>query len=355
MRRVTTATLLATAFLVAPIAFVPNAPARAQIGIGISFNVTIAPPALPIYEAPPIPAPGYIFTPGYWAYGDAGYYWVPGVWVQPPTVGVLWTPGYWGWSSGRYIFNAGYWGPHVGFYGGINYGFGYTSNGYFGGEWHGRDFAYNESAFHPGFFHGGGVHVTNVYNRTIVNNTTINRVSFNGPNGIQARPNPEEERYLHEQHVQATAMQQQHFQAAAHDRTLLASVNQGHPAIAAVARPAVFHGPGVVAAHEAAMHPALPVVQHPSSEGHPPLQPHQGAMRPGAISHEGTPERAGVPERAAGGGYHPQVQHAEPAHAAPMQHPEGMGRPMMAPHPMAAPHQAAPAPHAGGGHEPPKH
>jgi WXXGXW repeat (2 copies) len=46
---------------------------------------------------PEIPAPGYIWTPGYWAYGTDGYYWVPGTWVQPPAVGLLWTPGYWGW------------------------------------------------------------------------------------------------------------------------------------------------------------------------------------------------------------------------------------------------------------------
>ena len=26
--------------------------------------------------------------------------------------------------------NAGYWGPHVGFYGGINYGYGYGGVGY---------------------------------------------------------------------------------------------------------------------------------------------------------------------------------------------------------------------------------
>jgi hypothetical protein len=38
---------------------------------------------------------------------------------------------------------AGYWGPHVGFYGGINYGFGYGGVGFFGGEWRGGAFAYN--------------------------------------------------------------------------------------------------------------------------------------------------------------------------------------------------------------------
>ena len=47
--------------------------AQAQI-----ISITIAPPELPVYEQPPLPAPGYIWTPGYWAYGPDGYYWVPG-------------------------------------------------------------------------------------------------------------------------------------------------------------------------------------------------------------------------------------------------------------------------------------
>jgi len=45
-------------------------PAFAQIAIGVS--VTLAPPVLPIYEQPEIPGPGYIWTPGYWAWGDDG-------------------------------------------------------------------------------------------------------------------------------------------------------------------------------------------------------------------------------------------------------------------------------------------
>ena len=58
-------------------------PARAQIAIGISIDV--APPPLPVYDQPPISEPGYIWTPGYWAWDDDnGYYWVPGTWVEPP-------------------------------------------------------------------------------------------------------------------------------------------------------------------------------------------------------------------------------------------------------------------------------
>jgi len=52
-------------------------------------SITIAPPALPVYEQPVCPGDGYIWTPGYWYWDDdAGdYYWVPGTWVEAPEVG----------------------------------------------------------------------------------------------------------------------------------------------------------------------------------------------------------------------------------------------------------------------------
>jgi hypothetical protein len=238
MRYFRTGLFLATALVAAPLTVAPMAPASAQIGIGV--NITIAPPALPVYEPPPLPAEGWLWTPGYWAYGPDGYYWVPGTWVEPPQPGLLWTPGYWGFNNGAYVFNQGYWGPHVGFYGGINYGFGYNGEGFFGGEWRGGVFAYNRAAGY-GF---GGVHVTNVYNKTFVTNRTTN-VSFNGgPHGIEARPTPEQLRYAHESHVQPTAAQMTHVHEAAQNRELLASANHGHPAIAATARPGEFKGPG---------------------------------------------------------------------------------------------------------------
>src|SRR5258706_2372049 len=95
----------------------------------IIFSVEIAPPPLPVYEQPLCPGDGYIWTPGYWVYDDDGYFWVPGTWALVPEPGFLWTPGYWGWSDGVFVFHEGYWGPLVGFYGGINYGFGYGGVG----------------------------------------------------------------------------------------------------------------------------------------------------------------------------------------------------------------------------------
>jgi hypothetical protein len=231
-------TLLIAAAIVAPILVIPSA--QAQIGFGIGISVHIGPPALPIYVQPPIPAVGYLWNPGYWAYGDAGYYWVPGVWVQPPSVGVLWTPPYWGFAGGVYGFHAGYWGPHVGFYGGINYGFGYGGIGFCGGEWRGGAFAYNSAVANF-----GGVHVTNVYrDTTIVHNTTIVNVShtsFNGPGGVVRQPSAQEQQFSHENHIPPTANQRAAFQAAAQDRTQLASVNGGRPGTPAASNPAAYH------------------------------------------------------------------------------------------------------------------
>ena len=69
---------------------------------GIFVSITVAPPPLPVYVQPVCPQPGYMWSPGYWAWGDEGYYWVPGTWVPAPAPGLLWTPGYWGWANGYY-------------------------------------------------------------------------------------------------------------------------------------------------------------------------------------------------------------------------------------------------------------
>ena len=109
----------------------------------VFVSVNFAPPPLPVYEQPLCPGPSYIWVPGYWAYGPYGYYWVPGTWVMAPFIGALWTPGYWAWSGTVYVWHAGYWGPQVGFYGGIDYGFGYFGVGYMGGYWNHGAFYYN--------------------------------------------------------------------------------------------------------------------------------------------------------------------------------------------------------------------
>src|SRR5580704_8062258 len=82
-------------------------PALSMAQISLNISVNVPPPELPVYEQPAIPEDGYIWTPGYWAWGDdiQDYYWVPGTWVAAPQPGYLWTPAYWGWQDGAYIFN----------------------------------------------------------------------------------------------------------------------------------------------------------------------------------------------------------------------------------------------------------
>lgn len=214
---------------------------------GVFISVNFGPPPLPVYVQPVCPAPGYMWTPGYWAYGPEGYFWVPGTWVVAPQPGLLWTPGYWGFAAGLYGWHPGYWGPTIGFYGGVNYGFGYTGVGYAGGYWRDRQFYYNQNV--------NNVNVTNVhnvYNTTVINNnTTVNRVSYNGgPGGIVAQPTPAEAAAAREPHVQPTTAQMQHETMAQNNRQLLASVNHGKPAIAATAKAGEFNR-GVVAASRA--------------------------------------------------------------------------------------------------------
>ena len=228
MRRIVS---MRTVFLVSLFFLVPAA-SRAQFSVGVS--VRVGPPALPVYAQPPCPVEGYLWTPGYWAYGDDGYYWVPGVWVSPPRVGLLWTPGYWGWNEGVYVFHAGYWGPHVGFYGGVNYGFGYGGAGFVGGEWRGGRFAYNTAVVNV---NTTVIHNTYVNRTVIVNNRTVNRTSFNGgPGGIGARPTPQEMSASGERHFQPTALQVSHQHLAGTNRANFASENHGRPAAAAMSR-----------------------------------------------------------------------------------------------------------------------
>jgi hypothetical protein len=204
---------------------------------GVFISVGFAPPVLPVYEQPLCPEPGLMWTPGFWAYGDDGYYWVPGAWVPAPYDGALWTPGYWGWSGGLYVFHPGYWGMHVGYYGGVNYGFGYMGIGFAGGMWRGHEFAYNTEVMHVDerFVH------TTYRDRDIVNRYTVaggSRVAYSGgPGGIRHDPAPEERMAEREQHTAPTSFQSQHESAARADRGSYVKNNGGHPATLAVTRP----------------------------------------------------------------------------------------------------------------------
>ncbi len=262
------------AVLFAVIVLVTSSASFGQVRISVTFG----PPPLPVYEQPLCPGDGYIWTPGYWAWSDddGDYYWVPGTWVLAPEAGFLWTPPYWAWADGRFVFYDGYWGPHVGFYGGINYGFGYSGEGFEGGRWDNGHFFYNRAVTNVNV-----TNIHNVYNTTVVNRTTVNRVSYNGGNGgVMARPTPQDEAAAHERHLPPAAPQTQHVQAARGNPELRASANHGKPPVAATAKPGAFSGREAVPAREAggpysppanrgAAQPRAENSGHPSNAVHP--------------------------------------------------------------------------------------
>lgn len=286
--------------------------------------VDAAPPPLPEYQQPPIPGPGYLWAPGYWSVSDnSGYYWVPGTWAQPPRPGLLWTPGYWGWSDGAFAFHAGYWGATVGFYGGVNYGFGYGGAGYQGGYWRNNNFFYNRTVNNI-----NNASIANVYEKPVIVNQGP-RVSYTGgPGGIMATPTQQEAAAAREPRIPPTQAQVTHVQMAAKNPALQLTHNNGHPAIAATARPGEFNGagagagaaPGQPAQRAPNAGPAV-TPQRPQTQGRP-LAPMQRA--PGQAEAP-KPGMAGRPPAAA-------APHPGPA----MAHPQA-----------AAPHAPAAAPHPG--------
>jgi WXXGXW repeat (2 copies) len=325
------------------ISVIPASQARAGVIISVGF----APPVLPVYVQPICPQPGLMWTPGYWAYGPDGYFWVPGAWVPAPYMGALWTPPYWGWEGGNYLFHGGYWGPHVGYYGGINYGFGYGGIGFAGGMWRGGVFAYNTAIMRVG---SGGAWGNRVYvDREVINRTTIinnNRVAFNGgPNGIRYQASAQERSYMNERHVQATSFQTQHEQTARGDRMAYAKANNGRPQNLVASRPLQQENrpaPGARPGNEQRpgneARPAGPVntgrpgpatrppgesrpaYNQPGARPAPETRPSQPATRPAPESRPSQPTTRPAPEQRPAPAQRPAPQqHTRPA---PQPHPQ---------------------------------
>jgi hypothetical protein len=211
-------------------------------------SVDVAPPGLPDDDQPPIPGDGYVWAPGYWAWSDddQDYYWVPGTWVAAPVIGYLWTPGYWFADGGVFVWYPGYWGPHVGFYGGVNYGHGYGGRGYQGGYWQGSHLVYNRAASNL-----GNAPIGNVYSSPIESYGARSRSSFNGAGGIEAQASPAELAAARETHLEATVQQRQHEDTA-----------RATPALRAAAKRGVAPAP-------MRQTPAAPVVQRPPPSAPP--------------------------------------------------------------------------------------
>jgi hypothetical protein len=155
-------------------------------------GVEVAPPVAPAYDVPVCPGDGYIWAPGYWAYGPNGYYWVNGTWVLAPYVGAVWTPGYWGWGFGGWFWHIGFWG-----FGG--YGWGWHGFGFYNGAFWGHGPGYfGFHGFHEGIFvhtsyggalYRGGANLQPHWNQATLNHT----VSYNhggAANGFRGNSGP---------------------------------------------------------------------------------------------------------------------------------------------------------------------
>jgi hypothetical protein len=328
-------------------------PSPAQLFVNIA-----APPLLPTYTQPPVTAANEIWVPGYWAYGQNGYYWVPGYWATPPATGLVYTPGYWGDASNGFTWNQGYWGQNVGYYGGVNYGAGYYGNGYVGGQWAGPVYRYNTAVTNV-----APAVIRNVYvNRTfVVRNVT--RVSYyGGVHGLRIGPTPAQVALFRERRIAITAAQREHIVEAARDRNLLLAVNRGRPDVVVVQHPLsaanrppnftpeTAHGASSAAAapaHNAnaaaapVHHAAAPAPVHHAAAAPPPV--HHAAAAPPPVHHAA----AAPPPVHHAAAAPPPVHHAAaappPAHhaPAPAAHAPPAAHPAPAAHAPAAP--AAPA------------
>jgi hypothetical protein len=235
----------------------------------VSVSITVAPPPLPLYAQPPVPGDGYLWTPGYWAWDPASgeYYWVPGTWVQPPGVGLLWTPGYWGFVGGAYSWHRGYWGPRVGYYGGLNYGYGYTGNGYWGGRWDHGHLRYNGAVNNlpQGRVHG-------VYHAAVPARPAPHEGFAGGPSHYRG-PTPGERRFEAERHGDPTPAQAEHEHRAMATPDQRMSNVRAAPFTAATPRPGGFGEPGAERVRSA------PEARGPQPGGRP--QAPQGHAGPG--------------------------------------------------------------------------
>jgi WXXGXW repeat (2 copies) len=321
------------------------APAQAQVAASVTAGV--APPLLPVYAQPPIPGPGYLWIPGYWAWNGLEYYWVPGYWAMPPAVNLFWTPPYWGWIDGVYTFYAGYWAPTVGFYGDIDYGFGYTGEGYEGGFWRNNAFVYNRAVNNL-----GGAHIANVYDKAVP--ASASHVSFNGGDGGTTVKPTQAQIAARAHAAPPTAEQARHQEMASRDPALRFNANHGRPPIVAMQRANEFHGAGAEAPTRAAAErpqatthapPTRPQVAERAPAAQPRVAEHVPATRQHFAYHAPVRHALAARQHFA---YHAPVRHAPAArqhfayHAPAMQ--MGAMRPTGGMHPM----HFAGAPHFGG-------
>jgi hypothetical protein len=191
-----------------------------------------------------------------------------------PWVGALWTPPWWGYQNNVYIWHAGYWAPHIGFYGGIDYGFGYPGRGYYGAYWNQGRVFYNRQ-------------VTNV-NITVIRNyyaasvprVQVTRVSFNGgPGGVEVRPTRQELAVSRDPRLAPVPAQVDHARQAVANRAQFAEPGNQRPKDLAATLPL-------------ATHYKAPEARPPEAAVRVAERPSPGAPRPAPEAARPTPEAA---------------------------------------------------------------
>ena len=305
------ATAIRSLVLAAAVSIIP---AVSHAGVFVSIGIG-APPVLPVYVQPVCPAPGYI-----------------------------WTPGYWGWGDGGYLWHAGYWGPHVGFYGGVNYGFGYFGRGFEGGYWDHDRFRYNAEVMHVDHERFHEV----VYNKTVINNYNTTRVSFNGGRGgVQMRPTAQEQNWGREQHTAPLVAQHQNEMRASQNRAQFANVNHGQPQNLARTEPASFNRNMPVNTRPAVNNNAYHPQANTQMNQHTQPQTYRPQSQPQTYHAQANPQMNDHTQPQA---YHPQAQPQQAYHAQPQQ--AYHAQPQQTYHPQPQQTHQAPQPqesHGGGG------
>src|SRR6202044_485820 len=140
---------------------------------------------------------------------------------------------WWGYENNVYRLHWGFWASSIGFYGGINYGYGYTGRGYYGAYWRNNTVYYNRSITN--------VNVTiihNVYNYQVPNNRGT-RISYNGGRGgINLRPTAPELAVVHEPRIPPVSTQVQYVREAAANRAQFVKPgSRAQPATLVASRP----------------------------------------------------------------------------------------------------------------------
>ena len=165
----------------------------------------------------------------------------------------------------------------MGYYGGINYGYGYIGHGYDGGRWDRGHFRYNSAVNNI-----PAGRVNNVY-RAPVPQRPVHAESFNGGNSPwHARPTASERRFEGAQHPNPTPAQMNHEQRAIGIPEQRMGSNHGMPPTAATPRPGGFGEPQVERARPAQEMRAQPQMRPQGGEqrGNPGQRQGGGERRP---------------------------------------------------------------------------